>query len=624
MKKIKELEDKIIKARNAYYNKTSIVSDAIYDVWIDELAKLDPKNPQILGIGAEPVSEWKKYTHEIEMGSLNKCQTAEEFFDWKNKYALNDDLFLTLKLDGLSISLDYENGKFKQAVTRGSGKIGEIISQNVVKMIGVPLILSEKITSTIRGEVLLSKENHKKYFPDYSNTRNAASGISRRYDGDGSDKLTILSYAIYSDDLVFKTQEDQFQKLKQLGFEVPAFYVVKSIKEIENIKQQYVDDLRNVYDFDLDGLVIHNNNLVKQEEHGSLHGRKRASIAYKFDAVSKEAYISEIIQQIGNSGRITPVAVFNPKVNLVGADIERASLHNFANIEELGIDVGCKVLVCRSNDVIPYITEVSEATGTIFKRPTNCPDCDAKLEERGEYIQCPNTFGCKSQIIGAIDNWISSLNVLEWGNALITRLVEAKLITNITDLYKLTIDQLASIERMGEKSAAKCHKILWENTNISLDLFLGSLSIPNVGVSTIKMAMDAGFDTFDKILSASKEDLLKIKGMGPVKCEFMFNGLKQNKDLIKELLSLGITIKEKNMNGKLVGKNICITGSTNVKRDDLKKIIIDNGGTFKSNISKDCTHLIIADPSSTTIKANGARNMGIALISEEQFFNMIE
>lgn len=624
MNKIKDLEDKIIKARAAYYNTGApVVSDKVFDAWVDELAELDPKNSAIINIGSEPVSNWEKYNHIVPLGSLNKVQTHEEYLKWHNKYIAQDDkVFLTLKLDGLSVSLIYENGLLVKAATRGSGSCGELITYNVAKMIGIPLKLNKKINATIRGEILLSKNNHNIYFKEYSNPRNAASGISRRYDGTGSDKLTVFAYQILTDDLNIDTQFDQFKVLEQLNFSVPTHYILNSVQEVCDLKEKYQASERENYEFELDGLVAHNNDLHKQAAFGFNNNRPYASIAIKFDSVAKEGFISDIKIQVGNSGRLTPVAVFSPKIQLMGAEVERASLHNFSNIADLGIDIGATVLVCRSNEVIPFIEEVIQSTGTIFKTPSNCPECGSPIIEKGEYVQCPNVESCPAQQAGRIKNWIKELNILEWGDSLIERLVESKKVNNIADLYKLTTDDLAGLERMGQKSAQKCHALLWTSKEIPLEIFLGALSIPLIGQSTIKLIMESGSDTLDKILQLDVVDFEKVPGVGPVKAKSLADGLKSNKQLISNLLSNGIKIREK-INGKFSSKSFVFTGTMVNKRNVLEDMVKNNGGIVKSSVSKGVDYLVIADPNSTSSKAVSARKFGIKLISEEEFLGMV-
>lgn len=355
--RIIKLEESILKARKDYYNGESLISDKLYDALIDELHLLDPKNSAVIGIGSDPVSNWEKISHKIPMGSLNKCNTDEEYLKWHNKYiSKNEKVILTLKLDGLSASLVYKDGLLVSGATRGSGVAGELITQNIIKMNGVPLRLKEKIDITVRGEIILSKENYKNFFSGYSNPRNAASGISRRYDGEGSDKMSLLTYQLFSDSLNISTQEEQFNILTKLGFLTPTFIVCDSSTEVCDLKQKYQTSLRDKFEFELDGLVAHNNNLVKQELYGSLNGKPYASIALKFENEARETILNDVIWEVGATGRITPVAILKP-ITVCGAEISRASLHNVSYFNSLKLFKGCRVLVSRRNDVIPYIEE---------------------------------------------------------------------------------------------------------------------------------------------------------------------------------------------------------------------------------------------------------------------------
>lgn len=620
--RISQLESAILQARKDYYNGQANVSDKVYDAWVNELAELDPKNLAVIGIGSEPVSTWEKYNHQVEMGSLNKAQTDDEYLKWHQKYIDHDQVLLTLKLDGLSVSLIYEDGVLVKAATRGSGTTGELITSNVARMNGVPLRLKEKLNITVRGEILLSKENFTRYFSEYSNTRNAASGISRRFDGVGSNRLTVLSYQVHSDQLELETFEQQFTLLQKLGFAVPPFYVLNTPIEVIKLKNEWQASKREEYQFDLDGLVLHCNNLKKHNEFGSLHSRPYGSLAFKFDSVSKVAHIADIQVQVGNSGRLTPVAIFNPKVNLVGAEVERATLHNFSNIEELGVGIGAEVLVCRSNEVIPFIEEVVSPPKSVFAPPTHCPECSSPIIKTGEYIQCPNSQ-CPAQVSGRIRNWIKELNILEWGDKIIDRLVQSGKVKTVADLYKLWVADLAELERMGETSATKCYNILWSHNEVPLEVFLGGLSIPMVGQSTIKAVMKSGYDTLEKISQMTMEQLQSVPGLGPIKAESLYRGLKDNQSLIVELLNGGVRIKEK-MSGVLAGKQIVFTGTMVNKRTELEKMAKDAGAEVKGSVGKSIDFLVIADPNSTSTKAQSARKNGTKLISEDDFLAMVK
>jgi len=622
MNKIQDLEFKIIKARNDYYNNQSNISDLLYDTWIEELSKLDPKNIAIIGIGSEPISQWEKYTHLVPMGSLNKCHTHDEFIHWKKKYANDDEILVTLKLDGLSVSLIYENGIFIKGVSRGSGKTGELLTSNVAKMIGVPLRLNKKINASIRGEILLSKENFIKYFSEYSNERNACSGISRRYDGAGSDKLNVMAYEIITDYEDCKTYDSQFKLLKKLEFDVPDFIVVKNEKDVLNFKNNYQSKLRDDFKFCLDGLVIHNNDLFKHQKFGSSNDRPYCSIAYKFDSIAKETSIRDIKIQVGNSGRITPVAIFEPKINLMGADVEKASLHNFSNIVDMGIGIGATVLVCRSGDVIPFVEEVTNKPKEIFQPPINCPECNVKLISVGEYIQCPNTKYCFAQISGRIKNWVKELNILELGESLIEKLINSGLVSDVSDLYTLTVEGLASLDRMGEKSAKNVYDSIWKNNPVPLELVIGGLSIPLIGSSTIKLLIEAGYDNLDKLLACSLKEMENVKGIGPARAESLFNGLIQYEDVLNDLISNGLKIKEKIV-GVLSNSGVAFTGSMKMKRALLEQMVIDAGGNVKSSVGKSTTYLVIDDVNSTSSKAVNAKKFGTKLISEDDFLKLI-
>lgn len=621
MNRIKELEALIDKARNDYYNNHSTVSDVVYDAWIDELSELDPTNKSVISIGADPVSNWEKFDHEIPLGSLNKCNTQEEFEKWYNSYCLNDKMLLSSKLDGLSLSLIYNDGKLTKALTRGSGITGENILSNVKKMTGIPVVLKEKIDIIIRGEILISKSNMKKYFPNNPSDRNMASGISRRFSGEDSEKLHVLCYEITSFDQKFNTYEEHFLKLKELGFLTPDYYLINSIKDVFDLRNKFQESLRESYDFSLDGLVIHNNNLEKHSNYGYLNNKPYASIAYKFDNVGRETKITKIEVQVGNSGRITPVCYFEP-IFLAGANVKKASLHNFSNIKKLGVGVNSHVIVCRANEIIPYVESLSrEFSGEVYKAPENCPECNSNLIEVGEYLQCPNTTECPAQKLGKITNWIKELNILEWGDQLLLKLYNADLLKDIDSLYKLSVKDIESLERMGEKSAQNAYDALWKIKEVTLDTLIGGLSIPMIGSSTIRLLIENNYDTLDKIMSLSEIQIQNVPGIGPVKSKLLYDGLIKNKELIANILQF-IKIKSKS-SGPLDNMVICITGSTKTKRSDLELKIKNNGGIYKSSIGKSCTHLIIADVNSQSTKAVSARKLNIKLISEDDFLDML-
>ena len=620
--RIQELENKIFKARSDYYNHQPTVSDKIYDAWVDELRLLDPSNKAVTAIGSPVVpSEWQKAKHQISMGSLDKVNTPAELTKWVENTYPDGKLCVVEKLDGLSIEVIYENGSLHQAITRGDGETGEDITVNVVKMGGVKSHLKEKFTGSLRGEIIMHKSTHQQWFADKANPRNAASGISKRLDGVGVDKLNILFYQVLGD-LDFNSEQLQFVWLQNQGLDTPNWWIVKTAAQVNDFWRDYQDTKRDKLDYDIDGLVIRVDNLAKQEALGEKDLRPKGAIAFKFDNEARESVIRDIIWQVGNSGRITPVAIVDP-VTLVGATVTRASIYNLSYIEELGLDIGATVLVARANDVIPRIEELIKGTGKIAEPPFNCPDCNSPTQMDGENLVCRNTKDCRSQIIGRVKNWIKELNLLEWGDTLVEKLIDSKKVETVADLYKLTIDDLANLDRMGKKSAQKCHDILHANKKVALEVFLGALSIPMIGQSTIKAIMNAGCDTLEKFGQLDAAQFEQVPGVGPTKAASLADGLFHNQILILDILDNGVEIKEKVV-GVLTGKSICFTGAMQNKRPVLEKMAADAGADVKSSVGKGLSYLIIADPNSTSSKAQTARKLGTMLLSEEDFLELVK
>ena len=622
MNRIKELEQKIIEARDDYYNKQSKISDKVFDAWVDELKTLDANNKAVTSIGAPVVSsEWKKAKHQIPMGSLDKVNLPEELSKWVNEVADGEKLCIVEKLDGISIEVVYENGEVVQGVTRGNGEIGEDITVNVIRMQGVPNKLKDNFTGSLRGEIIMKKSVHKEHFSDKANPRNAASGVAKRLDGVNVDKLNILFYQAIGN-VDFTTEQAQFVWLSNQGLTTPNWWIVKNAEAVNKFWRDYQDTKRDKLDYDIDGLVIRIDDLDKASTLGEKDLRPKSAKAFKFDNECKETTIIDIIFQTGNSGRLTPVAIVKPTM-LMGAKVERASLYNMAYINELQLDIGAKVLITRANDVIPRVEELIKGTGKIISAPTHCPECNSETVVIGENINCPNVDACPAQIKGRLKNYIAELNLLEWGDTLIEKLVESDKVNNIADLYHLTVDDLTNIDRMGETSATKCHDILWADTSIPLDTFLGALSMTMIGSSTIKTIMKTGCDTLDKFWQCKASDFEKIAGVGPTKAKFLADGLVSNKKLILDILNAGVTIKDK-INGALTNKTVAFTGAMENKRAVLEKMVQDAGGDVKGSVGKGLSYLVIADPqNSTSSKAVAARKNGTTLLSEEDFFNML-
>lgn len=618
--KIKQLEQKIMEARNDYYNDQPSVDDSVYDLWCDELSKLDPANKALICTGAPlpKISEWKKIKHEYIMSSLNKAQTIDEFKSWTKECNSSNNFIAMDKLDGISISCKFNNGKLISAATRGSGDEGEDITANVVKMHGINNI-KFNFTGILRGEIVLFKSIHSKYFNNYSNPRNAASGIAKRYDGEGSEHLTVIFYTIENNS--FKTELDQLKWLNNNNIIIPKYKFCKSIDDVINEYTEYQNKIRGELDYLIDGLVIRINDIKYQKSLGLKSNNPKGQIAFKFPPDTAQTTITNLEWSVGNSGRISPVAKFN-KVHLAGVEIEAASIYNYSYIKNLKLNIGAEVIVSRSNDVIPVILRTVKSPKTIAEYPKLCPSCNSSTIFNGEYLICQNKATCPAQKIGRINSWINELNILDWSEKTVQKFIDAGLVNDVADLYKLKKEQIENLDRMGPKLAEKMIKILDGHREVSLHNFIGGLGIEGVATSTAKSVIDAGYDTVDAFLSMSISDFKAIPKFGDIRAEAFYNGLKENKNRIKDILEAGVKIKAR-PKGNLKNKSFCFSGSSSLPRTQLHQLVEDNGGNVKKNIGRDLDFLVLADSSSTSSKAEGARKIGVKIISEEEFMAML-
>lgn len=645
-KVLKDLLDQVDHHDDLYYNEhKKEISDQEYDGLKDKLRSLskefEPKEGSqsdeklsiriedaLSRVGAPPPKDgkWPKVTHEVPMGSLNKVNLPSELVDWHKKCGSAKVLFCTEKLDGISVSLKYNNGTLVMGATRGDGDTGEDITRNVKKMKGVPHVLKDgtgkviDFTGYIRGEIILKHSDWKAHLSDKANPRNAASGTAKRTDGHKAQHLTVMVYTI-DGGIDFDREDHAFEYMKLLGFIVPNYSVV-SIDEANKVWQKYMDSTRATLDYDIDGLVIRINDRAKQFALGEENHRPKGAIAFKFEAPEARTIIRNIVCQVGDTGQITPVAEFD-EVELLGAKVKRASLHNFSLVKELGVRIGSTILVERANDVIPYVKQVIDKTSEYFGIPDKCPSCGAKTVRVGEYVVCPNKKDCPPQVIGRLNKWIKELGILEWGESILTKLIESGKVEDVYDLYTLKEDDIIALDRMGEKGAKKLLAELDKYRAITLENFLGGLCIDGVATSTAKSVIDYGHDTLDKILKLSTAQLEKIPGFGEKKAQAFHDGLVENAIRIDSILKSGVTIKER-VKGSLTGKSFCFTGSMETPRGQLQKMVEEAGGEVKKSVGKDVDYLVIADPNSTSSKAQAAKKNGTKLISEEDFLKMVK
>lgn len=630
-KRIVDLAGRIEKYRASYYAGHPEISDAAFDALEDELREIDPTNAVLAKVGsAALVTEWEKARHEITMGSLNKAVSEEELKTWLERCnellakdgepPISDDLFVAEKLDGISIEVIYKGGKLADAITRGDGEWGERITTNVARMKGVPPKIKDKRSLAVRGEIILRLSDMKKHFPGVTSPRNMAAGASKRFDGTGAEHLTVLFYDV-ADHLDVATQAEKFTWLRSLGFATPTTSH-GTIKDVHDVYKRYSSELRAKLDYEIDGLVVYANSIHAQTLLGEVNHRPRGAVAFKFASPAKVSRVADIQWDTGSSGRITPVAIVDP-VELAGAVVRRASLHNVANVRALGIGVGDEVLVSRRNDVIPYVEEVVEKHGPPAEPPKVCPVCRATLAVEGEYLICRNESGCKALIEGRIQNWIEAIGALEWGDKLIEQLVEAGHVREPVDLYRLKVSHIADLERRGEKIAKKCLDQITSRLPLTLPVFLAALGIENFALQTARLLASAGFNTIEKVLAATEAELSSIQGLGPVKAASIVRGIKRREAEIKRLLAAGVVPVAPDAGGPLSGTTFAFTGSSSRPRAELTHLVESNGGRALSSVTKELNYLVIADPQSTSSKAVKARQYGTKLITEDDFVAML-
>jgi len=629
--RVTELETRIAEARRAYYHGAAIISDDEYDAIRDELEELKSDSPEVAAVGADPSEAWPKTRHTIPMGSLDKINTLEELTSWIHEVSRTptkerpyEELIVTDKLDGLSISVEYVEGKLTQVITRGNGIEGSDITPNAARIPDIRSQLPEPHTVTFRSEVVLYRQVFLDHFEaeGYKNTRNAASGIVQRLDGKGCDQLNVRFFEV-AEGFDCEKRSDQLEFMERMGLPVPSWYVTAMIpgtKTPHDLWVEYQQTTREALPYDIDGLVVEANELEYLLFLGSHNERPKGARAFKFAAVTRESVALERINQVGGTGRITPVAVFRP-VRLLGAEVSRSSLYNQDYINQIGWDVGAKILVARANDVIPRVVSVVKGTGTISQPPTHCPECDTPTEWDGKFLICPNVSECPAQAEGRIKQWIKELNILGWGDVLIHQVVSSGLVSSVPDLYKLTREQIAALDRMGSTSAENVLKTLWAVVPMPLEQFLGSLAIPLCASSTMRTIVDADFDTLRKILEASESDLQAIPGVGPKRAAALHGWLLRNKRLLKGLLDAGVKIKAR-PKGVFTGKSICFTGKMPHKRAEMESMALAAGASVKNSVGRGLSYLVVgANVGQKKIAA--AEKHQTKTLSVEEFLSMV-
>jgi DNA ligase (NAD+) len=645
---------------NYYVLDNPTISDYDFDTKLKELQELESKHPEFFDensptqrVGGMITKNFETITHKNRMYSLDNSYSKEDVLDWKKRIQkiLGDvplEYTCELKYDGASISITYEHGKLKRAVTRGDGFQGDDVTNNVKTIKSVPLQLKGDYPDSfeIRGEIILPLEGFAKMNQElieigetpYSNPRNTASGSLKLQDSSEVAKrpLDCLLYTFIGNDVKFSTHFESLEKARSFGFKVPKeARLVKSIEEVFDFID-YWNIHRHELPYETDGVVVKVNNLHYQEELGYTSKSPRWAIAYKFKAEQVSTRLNSISYQVGRTGAITPVANLEP-VQLAGTIVKRASLHNADQIEKLDIRVGDEVFVEKGGEIIPKIIGVDFTKRSLDLLPTvyitNCPECQTELIRKEGEAQhyCPNFYGCPPQIIGRIQHYISrkAMDIEGLGGETVALLFNNNLVQNYADLYDLTIEQVIPLERMAQKSAENLVNGIEKSKEVPFERVLFALGIRYVG-ETVAKKLAKHYQNIDNLSNASLMDLILVDEIGEriaqSVIEFFENP--ENRIIIQRLRDYGVQLESKTVfnpdaTDKLAGKTFVVSGVfEKFSRDDLKKSIEDNGGKVGSSISAK-TDYVVAGDNMGPAKLEKANKLNIPIISEDDFIAML-
>ncbi|SDR82848.1 NAD-dependent DNA ligase LigA [Winogradskyella sediminis] len=645
---------------NYYILDDATISDYEFDIKLKELQALEEKHPEFFDanspsqrVGGAVTKNFKTTVHDSRMYSLDNSYSKEDLLDWETriKKMVDGDVNYTceLKYDGASISLTYENGTLLRAVTRGDGVQGDEVTANIKTINTVPLQLKGDFPERfdIRGEIVLPiegflKMNEERIENDeepYKNPRNTASGSLKLQDSSEVAKrpLECLLYSIVGNNLNITSQYEGLEKARAWGFKVPQ--EAKLVNSIDEVLEyvDYWDKNRHNLPYEIDGVVVKVNNLYQQDELGFTAKAPRWAMAYKFKAEQVSTRLNEITYQVGRTGAITPVANLEP-VQLAGTTVKRASLHNADQIEKLDIRVGDEVFVEKGGEIIPKIIAVdlnkrpADSVPTVYI--TNCPECGTelvRLEGEAKHY-CPNYTACPPQVVGRIQHYISrkAMDIDGLGGETVALLVKEGLIHNYSDLYELTVEQVIPLERMAEKSAINLINGIEASKQIPFERVLFALGIRYVG-ETVAKKLAKHYKSIDALMYASLLDLVTVDEIGERIAQSVveFFSKEENKQIIERLRRFGVQLeisaeKLANQTDKLKGLSIVVSGVfETVSRNELKKLIEDNGGKVSSSISSKTSYLVAGDKMGPS-KRTKAENLNIEILSEMSFLEFLK
>ncbi|MBU2235673.1 NAD-dependent DNA ligase LigA [Patescibacteria group bacterium] len=641
-----------------------VISDAALDSLKHELDKLEKEYPEYITpdsptqrVSGKALNKFEKVIHKTKMVSLNDAFSNSEIREWeeRNNRLLPDNVDLNyyteIKMDGLAISLIYKNGKLEKGVTRGDGRIGENVTNNIRTIDAIPLKLkTDKLKQNttdeieVRGEVYmetkvfeeLNEIQKKNNQPEFANPRNAAAGSIRQLDPKvvRERKLDFMAYDLITD-LGQKTHEESHDLLEKLGFAAKLLHERSmKCKSLDEVYKQFewIEKRRNSLPFWIDGVVITVNEIETYKKLGIVGKAPRGSVAYKFPAEQSTTIVEDIQVQIGRTGALTPVAHLRP-VRVAGSTVSRATLHNEDEIKRLDLRIGDTVIIQKAGDIIPDIVEVLPKMRTgkekKFNMPKLCPMCKSKvLRKEGEVAHYCTSNNCFAVQREKIYHFVSkkAFDIEGLGPKIIDQLYENGLIKNVVDIFDLTFDELKSLERFAEKSAENTIKAIENSKSITLSRFVYALGIRHVGEETAIDLAD-NFGSINKLQKVDRDILNTVHEIGDIMAESITKFFKEtnNRNIINGLITRGVTIinPQKKAKTAITGKSIVVTGTLNsLSREEAKKVIREIGGNVSSSVSKQTDFVVCGDNPGS--KCDKAKKLNITTISEAKFLALLK
>lgn len=645
MDRMRELIDTLNKWAYEYYVLDNpSVPDREYDRLYDELKKLEESTGRVefdsptKRVGGEPVKAFGRHAHISRLYSLDKSVTYDEldaFFTRVGKVAQKPEYTVEYKFDGLTMCLTYDGGKFVRATTRGNGVEGEDVTAQCLTIKSFPLTVKYKGLMEVQGEAVIRLSVLAKYNEtakeQLKNARNAAAGAIRNLDprvtAERNPEILFYNINYIDDENLLKTQEQHFEFLRENGFKVyPFLRVCKSAEEIKSAIEE-IEVERKKIDVLTDGAVVKLNDCSAREALGYTDKFPRWAMAYKFEAEESVTTVKKVVWQVGRTGKLTPLAMVEP-VDLGGATVRKATLNNYGDVIRKDVKVGSKVLIRRSNEVIPEILgAVEHAEGSIpVEKPSVCPACGTPVEEVGANLFCPNRL-CRPRIVGKFEHFAQkgAMDIEGLSEATAGQLYDTLGFTKCSELYSLTPEQLGKLEGFKDKKIKNLLSAIEKSKTVSEERFIFALGIDGVGKVAAK-DLTKKYPTAEELSKAAKEDLTELENVGEITAEAIVSWFAdpENAEEVKALLSAGVNPQtaKKVEGGSFAGQFVVLTGTLeNFKRSEAQKLVEERGGECQSSVTAKTTLVIAGEAAGS--KLEKAQKLGIKIIDETQFKNMI-